>query len=125
MSNKIADMAGLNALAGYGMPEKQQMALADALLSPTLVETMWFNHRAIKLDGYAFRDCRFDNCTLTITSTHFQLINCKVDPSTKIIYAGKTINVIQLFTLNFEWDPVQWGSFVATKNPDGTISLGG
>lgn len=99
--------------------------LAD-LLSGNRPEArgLYFNGKNIKLDGYRFVGCRFDGCTLEITSTNFEIIECVLDPSTRIIYGNTVLKIIQLFNSRQEWSyGIFPPGFVPQKNPNGSITI--
>lgn len=101
--------------------------LADlpALLKKPEITGAWFNNKEIKLDGYNFISCRFDNCKLTITSTNFELNHCYLDEKTLILYGADVLRPIRLFTSRWDWMYKQMPYFAPTLNDDGTITISG
>lgn len=88
------------------------------------VEGLWFDAKRIVLDGYSFNGCRFDNCTLVVSSTNFDLTNCLIDERCVIEYGNEITKIIQLF--NSRWDQAyhRWAPpFVPRKNPNGSITI--
>jgi hypothetical protein len=85
---------------------------------------LWFNAQAVSLDGYRFIGCRFDNCTLTVTTTNIELINCHISENCRILWGGEPLKVIQLFCKDFPWIRESMPNFAAKQNPDGTITIG-
>lgn len=91
-----------------------------------VVYGLYYNGKQVPLDGYKFVGCRFDNCTLVVESTNFELVDCVIDPSTGIQYGMETLKVVQLFNSRYENNPYPyWTGFVARKNPDGSITIDG
>lgn len=106
---------GVNALSGLS-------SLAALYAKPELKDT-WFNGKEVKLDGFRFVNCRFDNCSLTISSNNIELINCLIDDKSTIYFEGDVINPIKLF--NRKWDLVYETAplFAPVRNADGTITI--
>lgn len=98
--------------------------LSEALNRPEVNGT-WFNGKSIKLDGFRFVGCRFDNCILTLSSTNFEIENCFIDNSSQISYAGDIVKPIKLFNSRYDWVYQHMPFFAPTKNPDGTITVKG
>jgi hypothetical protein len=106
-------------------------SLADALRTRTppppppqpIVKNLWYNNKTLKIDGWSFESCRFDNCTLIVNSQFFTLKNCHLSETNYIQWGTSTINVIRLFNHQAGLDMPQ--PFCATQNPDGTVTIGG
>lgn len=94
-----------------------------AKFGPKTVQGMWFNNRHVALDGYVFQSCRFDNCTLHISSGNFQFDRCHIDMSTTITYGATTLKVVKLFNSRNDWFYEHYPSLAPTRNHDGTISI--
>lgn len=117
VSKTARDMAagGLNSVLGS----------AD-LFGKRKVVNLYFLNKKIVLDGYSFEGCRFDRCTLVVTTTNFDITNCIIDASCKIEYGSHVTKIIQLFNsvhpkaYEFFAPP-----FVPLRNPDGTITIVG
>lgn len=88
------------------------------------VENLYFLDKKIILDGYSFTGCRFDRCTLVITTSNFELINCFVDASCTIEYGHQVTKIIQLFNSRYP-QAYQFFAppFVPVINPNGTITI--
>ena len=99
------------------------LGLLGQYLKNPEVKGAWYNAKKIKLDGYNFIDCRFDNCQLEITSTNFELERCYIDQSTTILYGGEIIKPIRLFNARYEWVYENMPYFAPMRNSDGTITL--
>ena len=106
-----------------------QGGLASALgyydfFSKRKVEGLWFDAKRIVLDGYSFIGCRFDNCTLVVTSTNFDLTNCLIDKRCVIEYGNEITKIIQIFNSQWGESYHRWASpFVPTRNPNGSITI--
>lgn len=92
--------------------------LADYLYRRPEVKGLYYNGQIIRLDGYSWVGCRFDNCTLEATSTNFELKNCIIDSTNQIAYSNDILKIIQLFCSRYDWAYQffpQW--FLPIKNP--------
>ncbi|WP_415760281.1 hypothetical protein [Pseudomonas sp. LT1P18] len=87
------------------------------------VNGLWYNGKTIKIDGWVFESCRFDNCTLIVTTPHFSLINCYLDITNTIMYQGSILSIIKLY--NLRSTAAVPPDFSAIRNPDGTVTVGG
>ncbi len=119
-----------------GLVNKTARDIAAGGLNPVLgsadlfgkrkVVNLYFLNKKIVLDGYSFEGCRFDRCTLVVTTTNFDITNCVIDASCTIEYGSHVTKVIQLFNsahpkaYEFFAPP-----FVPLRNPDGTITIVG
>jgi hypothetical protein len=83
---------------------------------------VWYHDTQFSLDGYHFVGCRFDRCTLHVSSGNFELTNCFVAPDTEIIYQSETIAIIRLFTRLLQWDGTR-SPFAPIFNIDGTVTV--
>lgn len=101
---------------------KGLMDLASLLNRPE-VNAIWYNKKEVKLDGYKFIGCRFDGCTLTVTSSNFELESCFIDSSTVIKFGGDIVKPIKLFNSRSEWAYEKSPFFAPIKNADGTITI--
>jgi hypothetical protein len=97
----------------------------DQFFSRPVVRGLYYNGKALKLDGYKFVGCRFDNCTLVVESPNFELMDCVVDQSTAIQYGVEPIKIIRLFNSRNEWIYANLPAFAPIRNPDGTITIKG
>jgi len=90
------------------------------------VKGFWYHGQTIQLDGYKFTGCRFDNCTLRINTTNFELVGCHVDMATTAIQYGPGIpKIIKMFLSRYDWASEKYFplAFLPRSNPDGTISV--
>lgn len=90
---------------------------------PPVVKNLWYNNQTLKIDGWTFESCRFDNCTLVVHSPFFTLKNCHFDKSNFIQWGLSLIPVIQLFNHQSGNDATP--PFIAVRNADGTVTIGG
>ncbi len=93
--------------------------------SSLLIESrdLWFNKKPVVLDGYRFKNCRFDGCELFVQTTNFELENCYIDSATVIRYGDNVSRVIRLFNKNSDWMQEAMPHFTVTRNDDGTITV--
>ncbi|WP_133249049.1 hypothetical protein [Pseudomonas sp. B1(2018)] len=102
------------------------MGNAPSSLMPTpynpVVRGLWYSQKIIKLDGWVFEECRFDNCKLIIESPYFSIRNCYIDATNAIEVNGVLMNVVKFINLI----PGQQSHpyYNAVKNPNGTITIG-
>ena len=87
------------------------------------VKDMWFNGKTVRLDGYSFVSCRFDNCKIQINSIHFEMHRCFLDDNTIIAYQGEIVKLIRLFNVRYIWVYDKLPYFAPEKHEDGTITI--
>jgi hypothetical protein len=99
-------------------------SLAEILYGRPEAKGLYYNGKTIKLDGYNFSGCRFDNCVLEVTSMNFNLTRCVIDSSTTISYGNTVLKVVQLFNSRYEWAYQNFPpQFVPQRHADGTITI--
>ncbi|EOI6422902.1 hypothetical protein ACMU90_003460, partial [Vibrio cholerae] len=96
-----------------------------ALLEKPIINSVWYNRKEVKLDGYKFVGCRFDGCTIVVTSANFELENCYIDDETVIKYGGDVVKTIKLYNCRNEYVIKNMPFFAPVKNDDGTITIKG
>ena len=99
------------------------LGLASALAQRLQVNDVWFNDRAVSLDGYNFQSCRFDNCKLHIASANFEMHKCFVDDNTVIFYHGEMVKILRLFNCRYHWIYQKLPYFAPVRHENGTISI--
>lgn len=90
---------------------------------PPIVKNLWYNNQKIKVDGWTFESCRFDNCTIIVHTPYFTFKNCYFDESSVVHWGGSVLSIIQLFTYQAGINVLP--QFSAVRNPDGTVTMGG
>jgi len=90
---------------------------------PPIVEGLWYHDQIITLDGYIFRNCRFDRCNLVLNTSQFEMQHCHLDEISTLTVAGSIVKPIQIFNRNMRWMRESNSFFMPTLNPDGTISI--
>ncbi|MGJ3352763.1 hypothetical protein [Providencia sp. Je.9.19] len=95
---------------------------ADGLID---VNGLWYNQKDLTLDGYRFIGCRFDLCSLYISTTRFELINCFIDDKTLTYYSNEILKVIKLFNSRNKAMYDNYPYFAPMRNIDGTITISG
>lgn len=108
---------------GYQQKASHVANQGIGLFSRPKVQGLYYNGQTIVLDGYTFIGCRFDNCTLYIATSNFDILNCVLDQSTKISYGIEAAKIIKLFNSRYEWAAEVFPEFMPTKNGDGTITI--
>lgn len=63
----------------------------------TAVNGLWYADKTIKLDGYWFHDCRFDNCVLTYDSLDFAIQACVFGQGTRVSHSYRGSRAVQLY----------------------------
>ncbi|WLH27456.1 hypothetical protein [Pseudomonas canadensis] len=105
-------------------PQGRKLSTILGISPNPVVNNQWFNGQEIKLDGWHFVSCRFDNCRLLLTSTEFSLERCFVDDRTVINYSNELVNVVKLFNFRNDYMRRNFPGFVPDYNIDGTLSVG-
>lgn len=104
-------------------PPPNTLAGLTALFGHPVINGLWYHKKEVHLDGYKFQYCRFDECTLIVSTTNFQLDHCIVDAQTKILFGPIAAKPIRLYHLRHDWAYQQAPYFAPVRNEDGTISL--
>ena len=115
----------LSALAEkpQSLPPPPSLGLASLLGKPE-VRGLYYNGQVLQLDGYRFIGCRFDNCVLRVASENFELIQCVIDPSTKIEYSKGIAKLLKLFLGRYSWAAGAFPAFfLPTRNADGSETI--
>ena len=63
----------------------------------TLIENRWYEETPVFLDGFHYKNCRFDRCMLINIHTDFEIESCFISPDTRIEYGERGIISIRLF----------------------------
>ena len=95
----------------------------ENLFAPKTVEGVWYNQKDVHLDGYDFRNCRFDNCVLHIGSGNFSLVHCYIDDSSTVVFGPLVLPVLKLFNRKTQWFYENAPTFAPTREEDGTITI--
>ena len=105
--------------------QDQSSALLNLLSLNQLpvLTNLWYHNQEVKIDGYNFVHCRFDNCRLLVSGTHFSLQRCHIDPQSVVSYMGTTIRIVKLFSARWEWAYQNAPQFAPTRHEDGTFSI--
>lgn len=102
-------MAGLGLLALASQPEARGL---------------YYKNKIVTLDGYSFKECRFDGCTLVANSANFKLDHCVIDEASFVQFGPQVQKIVQLFTSRYSWLATMVPGLAPVLNPDGTISIG-
>lgn len=105
------------------MSEDSLSTLLSQYLQRPEVKNVWFNEKEIKIDGFRFVACRFDNCKLIVTSTNFELERCYIDQKTQVVYSTSLVNIIRLFNSRYDWTYQYMPYFAPTRHENGTITI--
>ena len=121
-------LGGLSGLAGLlnpiGNSTTSKKGLTDLLLARPEVRGLYYNGQTIRLDGYTWVGCRFDNCTLEVITTNFELVDCIVDSTNQAIYGSAVLKIIQLFCSRYPWSNTVFKPwFLPETKPNGSISI--
>ncbi len=121
---KKGALGALAALAGT-LPRSESPGLGlSSLWTRPEVRGLYYNGQVLRLDGYKFVGCRFDNCVLHVSSDNFELIQCVIDSTTRIEYSAKVSKLIKLFVGRYHWaSQVFPAFFLPTKNSDGSETI--
>jgi len=98
--------------------------LARYLQRP-VAKGLYYNGKTIRLDGYQFIECRFDNCKLIVDGGNFEIVKCVIDVSTSIEFGRDPTKIIRLY--NTENEPILGPDpeFQAVVHPDGSVTVHG
>lgn len=67
--------------------------------NPYIYKNQWFFKQDVTLDGYAFENCKFEECRLVVEKGNFRLLNCALSGCI-IFYSGDAQRTIQIFQSN-------------------------
>jgi hypothetical protein len=84
------------------------------------MQKSYYRNQKIYIDGYMFKNCRFDSCNLITRRGNFQFIECVFDDSTVVSYEGPAANIIKLYSRK---DQKRQAALSPQVNPDGTITI--
>lgn len=105
-----------------GIADPPRNYLLEALGGkPFGYESKWFNNQELQIDGYAFKNCRFDNCTLITSKGTFQFDHCVIEGCT-FLFGTEARRVVQLHNVglfNANDDP----NLMVVQEGDGTVSI--
>lgn len=81
---------------------------------------LYYRKKEIKIDGYIFENCRFDNCKLITSRGSFKFINCVLDDFTFVTYEKGASKIIKLYNRRKQ---VATAALNPINNQDGTITI--
>jgi len=88
----------------------------------TDVKGKYYLNKKIKLDGFKFIACRFDNCSFYYDTSNFVFDKCVLSKCT-VFHPDGAIKSIKLFNVaNLDLSS-QWPDFCPSINSEGTISI--
>ncbi len=104
--------------------QQPNLGALAALLSPLLYQktNQYFRNQRIYIDGYTFKNCRFDACELVTYKGTFVFEHCVIGDDTIISYGGEALKIVKLFNSKSPY----WALFphiVAQRNLDGTFTI--
>ncbi|OGW76161.1 MAG: hypothetical protein A2Z72_01330 [Omnitrophica bacterium RBG_13_46_9] len=67
------------------------------MISLEKVEDLYFKEDEIYIDGYSFKNCRFDACKLITEVGNFKFEDCLFNPGTEMKYEGYAANIIMSY----------------------------
>ena len=108
-----------------GISPQPTLGALAALFPPSLLyqkTSQYFRNQRLYIDGYTFKNCRFDACELITYKGTFTFDHCVIGDDTVIIYGGEALKVVKLFNSKSPY----WSLFpniVAQINPDGTFTI--
>lgn len=88
------------------------------------IKFAFFKDKDITLDGWRLIGCRFENCTLNVSSSYFSIERCFVDAKTVVQWEGDAIKLVQLFNMRDDDMRAAMPEFAAVKNSDGSYTIG-
>ena len=108
-----------------GSSQQPTLGALAALFPPSLLyqkTSQYFRSQRIYVDGYTFKNCRFDACELITYKGTFMFDHCVIGDDTIISYGGEALKVVKLFNSKSPY----WRLFpniVAQVNSDGTFTI--
>lgn len=113
----------LNALRSYGAQgSNNEVPPPPPPVKYPVLNGLWYNRKVIKLDGWIFDACRFDNCMLVIETPYFTVKNCYIDSSNTVEVQGVLMNAVKF--LNMTTHMAAHPAYQPFRNVDGTVSIG-
>lgn len=109
----------------FGRASDSSVCAAYGLQPNPEVKNQWFNGQTLKLDGWHFISCRFDNCKLFVSTPYFFIEGCLIDASTIITYSPELLEVVRLFNYRNTHMKINHPNFCPRFNADGTMTVGG
>lgn len=92
--------------------------------SSTEVKGLYFNGQTVHLDGYRFVRCRFDNCTMVVSTLDFEFVECIIDPSTTVHYSNRLVKLLKLFLGRFGWASKYFDSeWLPSAGSNGSVTI--
>lgn len=88
------------------------------------IKHAYFRGQTVTLDGWRMTGCKFESCTLEVSTSYFVIERCFVDADTVVSWAGEAVNLIQLFHMRDDSMRADQPGFAATKHTDGSYSIG-
>ena len=121
--------------SGPGGKETGQISLAPAaqdlpppparflnIFSRPEIHDTHYRDETIALDGHVYVNCRFERCTLDISSANYDLIGCILDLSTTLTYRSSVADLLRFFDPAYPWANRHLPAFfVPMKNEEGAI----
>jgi hypothetical protein len=105
-------------------PERNAAEFYRSSLARPEVSGLYFNGKHVRLEGYRFVGCRFDNCQIEIASHNFEIIGCVIDASSSFNYMGDVLNVVKLFNSRVgDWVYNAFPDFSPIRHKDGSITI--
>ncbi len=108
-----------------GPSQQPNLGALAALLAPSLLyqkTNQYFRNQRVYIDGYTFKNCRFDACELVTYKGTFVFEHCVIGDDTIISYGGEALKIVKLFNSKSPY----WSLFpyiVAQRNLDGTFTI--
>ena len=117
--------ANLPSTAGTQSPYSEPLSAIPTLASVLSTssqnrQNLYYRSKKIYIDGYTFKNCRFDDCNLITKRGTFQFIECVFDDSTVVSYEGPAANIIKLYNRK---DQKRSAGLLPQINPNGTITI--
>jgi len=82
----------------------------------------YFRNQRIYIDGYTFKNCRFDACELVTYKGTFVFEHCVIGDDTIISYGGEALKIVKLFNSKSPYGSL-FPHIVAQRNLDGTFTI--
>ena len=114
---------GLNSMEGVDMADADRGLLDKESMGRLKVEGLWFNEKNIWLDGYSFKNCRFDKCNIFVFTNNFDIEDCFIDDSNNIWPMGEVTQSVKLWNLRHPSMRGRDPYYEADRNENGNVTI--
>lgn len=88
----------------------------------TDVTNLLYRGQQINLDGFNWKGCRFDGCTLTTNQGNFTMTRCFLDNQTTLLVSVPTARIIRLLNAA-QFSEQTFPQLYPVRNADGSVTI--